>query len=262
MNVEAATRPGPVTVTPLDGGALWRVVIGGSKGNVMDAALMDALTAVFDEAGRTPALKALLLEGQGRHFSFGASVPEHLPGQVDGMLRRFHGLLLALLDCHVSVLAVVRGQCLGGGLELVTLCQRVFAAPDARLGQPEIALGVFAPVASVMLPERVGRRHAEDLCLSGRTVTAEQALAMGLVDELGDDPAGAALDYARRHLLPRSASSLRLAVRAVRAGLRARFVAELPPVEGLYREQLMATHDALEGLQAFIDKRAPAWTDA
>ncbi len=86
------------------------------------------------------------------------------------MLHRFHALLLALVDCAVPVLAAVRGQCLGGGLELVSLCHRIFAAPDARLGQPEIVLGVFAPVASLVLPERVGRRHAEDLCLSGRTV--------------------------------------------------------------------------------------------
>jgi cyclohexa-1,5-dienecarbonyl-CoA hydratase len=254
--------PDPVTVTPLDGGALWRVVIGGSKGNVIDAAVTGALTAVFAEAARAPGLKALLLEGQGRHFSFGASVPEHLPGQVEGMLRRFHGMLLALLDSHVSVLAVVRGQCLGGGLELVTLCQRVFAAPDARLGQPEIALGVFAPAASLVLAERVGRRHAEDLCLSGRTLGADEARAMGLVDEIADDPAEAALAYARRHLLPRSASSLRFAVRAVRAGLRARLAVELPALERLYLDELMATHDAVEGLQAFLDKRAPDWRDA
>lgn len=262
MNAEPATTPHPVSVEHLEGGALWRVTLGGSKGNIIDAALMEALTAVFAEAGRPPALKALLLEGQGKHFSFGASVPEHLPGQVGDMLRRFHGLLLALLDSHVSVLAAVRGQCLGGGLELVMLCQRVFAAPDARLGQPEIVLGVFAPVASVMLPERVGRRHAEDLCLSGRTVAADEALAMGLVDELADDPAEAALVYARQHLLPRSASSLRCAVRALRVGLRARFAAELPAVERLYLDELMATHDAVEGLHAFLEKRAPAWRDA
>lgn len=257
-----ATGGGPLAVEPLEGGAVWRVTLGGSKGNILDAALMDALAGAFDEAARAPALKALVLEGQGKHFSFGASVPEHLPGQVDGMLRRFHDLLLKLLDSHVPVLAVVRGQCLGGGLELVTLCQRVFAAPDARLGQPEIVLGVFAPVASLVLAERVGRRHAEDLCLSGRAVDVQEARAMGLVDEVADDPWAAALDYARQHLLPRSASSLRFAVRAVRAGLRERFAAELPAMERLYLDELMATHDALEGLQAFLEKRAPAWRNA
>ena len=253
---------GPVSIERLEGGALWRVGLGGSKGNVLDTALCDALAGVFRDAASTPALKALLLEGEGRHFSFGASVQEHLPGEVAGMLRRFHDLLLGLLDSSVTVLAVVRGQCLGGGLELVMLCHRVFAARDARLGQPEIALGVFAPAASLVLPERVGRRHAEDLCLSGRSLGAEEALAIGLVDELAEDPREAALAYARTHLLPRSASSLRYAVRALRAGLRSRLGVELPAIEKLYLEGLMSTADASEGLQAFLDKRAPAWKDA
>jgi cyclohexa-1,5-dienecarbonyl-CoA hydratase len=168
-----------------------------------------------------------------------------------------------MVDCAVPLLAAVRGQCLGGGLELVTACHRVFAARDARLGQPEIVLGVFAPFASVALAERVGRRHAEDLCLTGRNVTSEEALAIGLVDELCDgDPAERALAYARQHLLPRSASSLRFAVRAARHGLRARLAAELPAVERLYLDELMASADAVEGLTAFLEKRPPAWKDA
>ncbi len=251
-----------VSVERLEGGAVWRVGLGGSKGNVIDAALTASLTEVFAEAGRTQELKALLLEGQGRHFSFGASVQEHLPGQVADMLRRFHSLLLGLVDCAVPVLGVVRGQCLGGGLELVSLAHRVFAAPDARLGQPEILLGVFAPAASLVLPERIGRRQAEDLCLSGRTVEAREALALGLVEEIHEDPGAAALDWTRQHLLEHSASSLRFATRAVRAGLRARLAAEIPLVEQLYLDGLMGTHDAVEGLQAFLDKRPANWRNA
>jgi cyclohexa-1,5-dienecarbonyl-CoA hydratase len=253
----------PVSRASLDDGALWRVTIGGSKGNVIDATATDALTRVFEEAARAPALRAIVLEGHGAHFSFGASVQEHLPEQVAGMLRRFHGLLLALLDSSVVVLAAVRGQCLGGGLEVVTLCHRVFAARDARLGQPEIQLGVFAPAASLLLAERVGRRHAEDLCLTGRSVAADAALAMGLVDEIVDgDPAEHALVWARAHLLPRSASSLRYAVRAVRAGLRRRLAEELSGIERLYLDELMRTGDAVEGLTAFLEKRPPAWRHA
>ena len=254
---------GPLQIERLDGGALWRVTLGGSKGNILDAALTDALAAVVSEASRTPSLKALCLEGAGTHFSFGASVQEHLPDQVEGMLRRFHGLISALLDSSVITLAAVRGQCLGGGLELVTTCHRIFAARDAKLGQPEIALGVFAPAASVLLAERVGRRHAEDLCLSGRVVGADEALRMGLVDELVEgDPTTAALAWARTYLLPRSASSLRHAARAVRSGMRDRVADDLAEVERQYLTGLMATHDAVEGLTAFLEKRPPQWRDA
>jgi cyclohexa-1,5-dienecarbonyl-CoA hydratase len=252
---------GPVVVDRLEGGALWRVTLGGSKGNVLDAALMDALTLVFREAARTPELRAICLEGEGAHFSFGASVQEHLPDRLADMLRRFDALIRALLESAVVTLAAVRGQCLGGGLELVALCHRVIAAPDAKFGQPEIVLGVFAPVASIVLADRMGRGGAEDLCLSGRTITADEALRLGLVDEIaGADPMDAALAYARAHLVPRSASSLRLAVRAARAGLTARLASDVPRLERLYLDELMATHDAVEGLQAFLEKRAPVWS--
>ncbi|MCC7033988.1 MAG: enoyl-CoA hydratase/isomerase family protein [Acidobacteria bacterium] len=254
---------GPLAVEQLDGGAVWRVAIGGSKGNVLDAVATDALAALFREAAAAPHLKAICLEGQGPHFSFGASVQEHLPPDAGAMLARFHGAILAMLDSAVPVLAAVRGQCLGGALELVSVCHRVFAARDAKLGQPEILLGVFAPVASVVLADRVGRGAADDLCLSGRSVTADEAWRLRLVDEVADaDPADAALAWARTHLLPKSASSLRYAVRAARASLRARLAAELPGIERLYLDGLMSTADALEGLNAFVERRPPAWRDA
>lgn len=246
----------------LDHGACWRVTFGGTKGNILDRATLAELAATFTRAQTDRTLKAICLEGAGSHFSFGASVQEHLPAEVPAMLAALRGLVLDLLESGVVVLAAVRGQCLGGGLELASVCHRVFASPESRLGQPEIALGVFAPLASIVLPARVGRAHGEDLCLTGRIVPAAEAKAMGLVDEIAADPADAALAWARTHLLPRSASSLRLAVRAVRSDLAARIRTELPVLEALYIKELMATADAVEGLQAFLDKRPPAWRDA
>lgn len=252
----------PLAATQLDDGAIWRVAIGGSKGNILDGAVMEALTGLFHDAAAAPHLKAICLEGQGAHFSFGASVAEHLPPHAEAMLAAFHRAVLAMVDCSVPVLAAVRGQCLGGGLELVSLCHRVVAAHDARMAQPEIMLGVFAPVASVVLAGRVGRGAADDLCLSGRSVTADEALAMRLVDQIAADPAEAAIAWARTHLLPKSASSLRYAVRASRTGLRARLTTELPALERLYLDGVMSTADALEGLNAFIERRPVEWRDA
>jgi cyclohexa-1,5-dienecarbonyl-CoA hydratase len=143
------------------------------------------------------------------------------------------------------------------------MCHRLFASADAKFGQPEIALGVFAPIASIVLPERVGRAHAEDLCLTGRMVGAQEGLAMGLVDEVtAGDPADAAIAWAQTHFSARSASSLRFAVQAIRADLAARIRVELPALEAAYVNELMATHDAVEGLQAFLDKRPPSWRNA
>jgi cyclohexa-1,5-dienecarbonyl-CoA hydratase len=250
---------GPVTVEKLEGGAYWDVELSGSKGNVLDSRLIEALTAVFEEAEDTRELKAVCLRGKGKDFSFGASVREHLPEEVGEMLPRFHRLFRAIDASGVATLAAVRGQCLGGGLELASFCHRVFAAPDAKLGQPEIVLGVFAPIASLVLPERIGRANAEELCLTGRILEANEAKEMGLVDAVTDEPEAAALEYARKHLLPRSASSLRYAVRALRLSLSRRLEQELGRLESLYLEDLMATEDAVEGIRAFVEKRPPLW---
>lgn len=251
-----------VRVEPVEEGAVWRVAFGAAKGNVLDRPLVAELTEVFQRARREAGLKAIVLEGQGEHFSFGASVHEHLPEHVAGMLRGFHGLFGAIFDSAVVSVAALRGACLGGGLELAAACHRVYASPDAKLGQPEVALGVFAPVASLLLAERVGRPAAEDLCLSGRTVGGEEALLIGLVDGLADDPAVPALAYLRERVLSHSASSLRFAVRAVRAGYAERFRSEIAKLERLYLDELMQTADAVEGIRAFLDKRKPEWSDA
>ena len=255
-------RDGPVRLEALDGGAIWRAVLNTPKANILDMEKAGLLSDIFTVAAAAKDLKAVVIEGEGPHFSFGASVQEHLPETIEAMLTGFHRLFHTMLDASVVTLAAVRGQCLGGGLELAMFCNRLFAAPDARLGQPEIVLGVFAPVASVMLAERVGRSRAEDLCLSGRSVTAEEGLAIGLVDAIEDDPGAAALAWARKHLLPRSAISLRYAVRAARAGFADRFRADLAAVERLFLQDLMSTHDAKEGLVAFLEKREPRWTNA
>jgi cyclohexa-1,5-dienecarbonyl-CoA hydratase len=255
------TNGKPIRVEELDDGAIWRVVLATPKANILDMEKTELLCAVFDRARELHSLKAILIDAEGPHFSFGASVEEHLPGKCDAMIKGFHRLFGRILDSSVVTLAAVRGQCLGGALELVSVCHRIFATADAKLGQPEIVLGVFAPVASVLLSERVGRGAAEDLCLSGRSLPADEAQRLGLVDEIADDPTEAALAYARQHLLPRSASSLRFAVRAARVGFAKRFRRDLGEVERLYLEDLMSTADAKEGLQSFLEKRKPNWMD-
>jgi cyclohexa-1,5-dienecarbonyl-CoA hydratase len=251
-----------VRLESLDGGVVWRVWLATPKANILDMDKVERLDALFARAAAERDLKAVEIEGEGPHFSFGASVEEHLPGKFESMIPGFHRLFELLFDSEVTTLAAVRGQCLGGALELASLCNRVFAAPDATMGQPEIALGVFAPVASVALPDRIGRSRAEDLCLSGRSIGADEALRIGLVDLVTDDPGAAALAYAREHLARHSASSLRLAQRALRGAYRERFRQELKSVEQLYIETLMATEDANEGLNAFIEKRAPSWRNS
>jgi len=254
-------KDGPVRLEALEGGAIWRAILSTPKANILDMEKCEILSGIFAEAADAKNLKAVILEGEGPHFSFGASVQEHLPEQIETMLHGFHGLFYSILDARVVTLAAVQGQCLGGAMELAIFCNRLFAAPGAVFGQPEISLGVIAPVASVMLADRVGRGRAENLLLTGGSMSAAEGLAIGLVDELAESPGAAALEYAREHFLPKSASSLRFAVQAARAGFEGRVRTELAEVERLFLQELITTADAQEGLNAFLEKRQAGWNN-
>ena len=250
---------GPLKVWSERDGKLLRLRLSRPKANLIDAEMIAALNFALAEHQADAGLLAVLLDHEGPHFSFGASVEEHLPGRCADMLRTLHALIIRLLDTPVPVLVAIDGQCLGGGLELALSGHLIFAAPGAMLGQPEIKLAVFAPAASCLLAERIGRARAEDLLFSGRGIGAGEALRMGLVNAIDDDPEAAALAYFDEHLSNLSASSLRYAVSAARLGFAERVKAKLAEAEELYLGGLMETNDAVEGLRAFIEKRPAVW---
>lgn len=241
------------------GGALLRLRLARPKANIVDASMIAALHAGLDAHRASPGLRGVLLDAEGPHFSFGAKVEEHLADRCAQMLASLHALLLAMVEFPLPILVAVRGQCLGGGLEVALAGGPIFAGVDAQFGQPEIKLGVFAPAASCLLGWRVNQGAAEDLLWTGRSVDGAAALAMGLVKTLSDDPEGAALAYFDEHLAPRSAAALACAVAAVRAPRARELRLRLAEVERLYLERLMRTRDANEGLAAFLERRTPAW---
>jgi cyclohexa-1,5-dienecarbonyl-CoA hydratase len=240
-------------------GQLLRLRLARPKANLIDAAMIAALDAAFAAHADHRGLLAALVDHEGPNFSFGASVEEHLPGQCAQMIRGLHTLIERMLEWPKPILMAVRGQCLGGGLEFASAANLLFASPQAQFGQPEMKLAVFAPAASCLLPERAGQAHAEDLLYSGRSIDAPTALAWGLVNQLAEDPAAAALEYFDSHLATKSAASLYYAVCAARAPYAKRVKQRLAEVERLYLDGLMNTRDAVEGLQAFLEKRAPKW---
>ena len=240
-------------------GALLRLRLDRPKANICDAAMIAALQAALDAHRGHAALRGVLLDAEGSHFSFGASVEEHLAERCAGMRASLHALILTMVEFPKPILVAVRGQCLGGGLEIAMGGGPIFATPDSQLGQPEMKLGVFAPAASCLLPWRVNQSAAEDLLWSGRSLNGTQAQAIGLVHALADDPEAAALAYFDEHLAPKSAAALACAVAAVRAPRVRELRERLAEVERLYLDTLMKTHDANEGLAAFLARRQPHW---
>src|SRR5512132_26528 len=217
MRAEAIAATALVKVWLEHDGALLRLRLARPKANLVDGAMIAVLHGAFVEYRDHAGLRAVLLDAEGPHFSFGASVEEHLPDHCATMLASLHALILAMLEFPAPILVAVRGQCLGGGLEVALAGGLIFAAPDAQIGQPEMKLGVFAPAASCLLPHRVNQPAAEDLLFSGRSIGSAEAHAVGLVHTIADDPEAAALAYFDAHLANKSGAALGCALAAARA---------------------------------------------
>ena len=241
-----------------------RLTFNAPKANVLDAAMMEELRQALEAHGREPQLKLLQFTGAGDHFSFGASVAEHTRELAPGMLKQFHGLFHLLMDLAVPTAALVSGQCLGGGLELAIMCNVLFVDESARLGQPEITLGVFPPPASLILPMKIGQARADELLLSGRSIKGAEAQVMGLAFRCAPDKEAMlaeAEEWTIKQILPKSASSLRFAVEAARATFNDTLLERLSRLEKIYITKLMATDDAVEGIAAFLERRPPIWVN-
>jgi cyclohexa-1,5-dienecarbonyl-CoA hydratase len=239
-----------------------RMTLNAPKGNVLDMAMMGEIHTGLNALKNEPQVKLIQFTGAGPHFSFGAAVGEHSREKAPAMLEQFHGLFYALMDLAIPTAALVSGQCLGGGLEFALMCNFLFADDTARLGQPEITLAVFAPPASLILPLKAGQARADDLLLTGRSITATEAKGMGLAAEAYESREAmmAGVDrWVTTHILPKSASSFRIAVRAARLAFNEAVRDGLRKLEKMYVSELMATHDANEGIAAFLDRRTATW---
>ncbi len=230
--------------------------------NILTIEMMQEICGVLDDVIERTSLKALLIEGDGKAFCAGVDIADHAPERVKPMLEAFHGIFRRLRRVPCATVAAVRGAALGGGAELVTFCDVVIAAEDAKLGQPEIKVGVFPPVAALHYPRRIGVARTLGLLLSGETLSATDALRIGLVDHVVPTEGFAEAVEARvARLRVHSAAVLQLTKRAVLEADGLDFDVALPMLEDIYRYELMTLADAEEGLRAFADKRRPVWRD-
>jgi cyclohexa-1,5-dienecarbonyl-CoA hydratase len=243
-----------------DAGDAVRLVLARPPLNVIDLALAKEITAALLGLRGRDALRAVVIAAEGRAFSAGVSIEDHLPGRAEVMIPAFHDVFRALRGLEVATVAVVHGAALGGGCELAGFCDFVIASEEATFGLPEIKLASFPPVAAVHFPTRIGRARTLQLILTGETLDARKAERIGLADVVV--PA-AELEAAEKETLARlrdkSATALRHARRAVQHGDG--FDERLAAAEAIFLGSLMKTEDASEGLYAFLEKRPPSWRD-
>jgi cyclohexa-1,5-dienecarbonyl-CoA hydratase len=229
--------------------------------NVIDLQMAREIRQALAEIESRPDVSVIVIEGDSRAFSAGVDIKAHLPEQIQEMLTGFHAVICAIVASRKVTIAAVRGACLGGGAELAAVCDIVYTASDATWGFPEIKLGCYPPVATVVLAALIGQKRATELILTGRSFSGDEAAAMGLATravasgQLGDVVEGTLNEL--RHLSP---TALALAKKAIYAWDAIHFDKGLARAEKIYLEELVSTPDAREGIIAFLEKRAPKWT--
>lgn len=245
-------------------GAIATVTIDNPPVNALHPDVSDALHAHFDEIGSRPELRAVVLTGAGKHFVAGADL-NHIQSLDAYAAERFVLRVQAMQDaigCLAQpVIAAINGTALGGGCELAMACDIRIAEEQARLGQPEVTLGLIPGAGGTQnLPRLVGTGRAKRLLFTGDRIGAEEALRIGLVDEVV--PTGSSLERAHE-LAARIAANAPLAVaaakKAVTLGMQMS-VLDAHRLEASLFVSLIESKDLAEGTKAFFEKRAPTFT--
>ena len=228
--------------------------------NIINLQMLDELNAAWSEVEDLKAQVAVISGAGERAFSAGVDVADHAPGRIEITLVKFHQLILRMRKSDCISIAAVHGNTLGGGAELAMMCDLVIAAEGSQIGQPEIGLGCYPPIAVAYLPGAVGFHKASEMVLTGEPVSASEAERIGIVNKVVPrDKMTEIVDGYVRKLLTRSSAVLALAKRALREGAGSHFESALDRAHELYIRDLIRTDDMLEGMNAFLEKRPPAW---
>ncbi|MGB9627685.1 MAG: enoyl-CoA hydratase/isomerase family protein [Thermodesulfobacteriota bacterium] len=230
--------------------------------NVLNIEMMGEINSYLEDLKKEKSLKLLVIQAMGKAFSAGVDVGEHMGDLAPKMIETFHKMFRFMDVLKVPSVAIVNGSALGGGCELALYCDMVVATEKSKFGQPEIQVGVFPPIAALMFPRLIGRKKAMELILLGETISAQEALNLGLINKVIPE---ASLQEEVNGFIEKfkklSGIVLKLAKEATLAGLNEELDKGLRTIEKIYLEDLMTSHDAVEGLKAFLEKRKPTWKD-
>jgi len=236
------------------------IVLNNPPVNIMTQAMMQEINAVLEKLTGDPGVHVLIFKAEGKHFSAGADVGEHTKEKCQEMIPEFMKLFYNLNKITCPVIAVVQGMALGGGCELVMFCDMVVASEKAKFGQPEIAVGVFPPVAVAVLPHLTGRNRAMELLLSGNIIAAAEAEKIGLINKVFpvEDFEEETAEFVSG-FTSKSPAVLRITKKIINRGLYDSVLSAMMAAEENYLHDLMDTEDANEGIRAFLEKRNPVW---
>jgi cyclohexa-1,5-dienecarbonyl-CoA hydratase len=237
-----------------------RVWLARPKHNVMNIPMMKELNRILESLKQDISLKCLVILGEGPSWCAGVDVGDHKPDMVDEMISTFNRIFELIEGLDIPTIAAVQGACLGGGMEVAIACDIIIASRKALFGQPEVKLGFFPPYAAIRLPALVGPAKAIDICTTGRTFGADEALSLGMISRSVDpDQFDGAVAKMIEEIQTSSPLILRLNKLAVKKHLGMDCDKALAGVSDMFLNTLMKTEDTLEGIASFYEKRKPVW---
>jgi len=242
-------------------GAVATIRLDRPPANAISRQVSDELRDAVLEAGERDDVRAMVVWGGPKIFAAGADIKDMVgwgPEEVRPVVSALGDALVVLEEVPKLTIAAIEGYCLGGGCELALACDFRFAAQDAELGQPEIALGIIPGAGGTQrLPRLVGHARARELVYSGRRVGADEALRIGLVDAV-TPPNGA--HQVAAEVAGRYARGPTRALAAAKKAMNAAALGDIRRGLGVERDVfvgLFATEDQKEGMKAFLEKREP-----
>lgn len=239
---------------------IGKIILNNGPLNILTIKMMEQINKALEGFLGDQSLKAVIFDHAGKVFSAGVDIGDHMGDKAPIMIKEFHRIFRNLNKLKCPTIASIKGAALGGGCEIAIFCDIVLTSDKAKFGQPEIKVGVFPPIAVLAFPQIIGNKKAFELIMLGEIIDAKEAHRLGISNyvfpiesyeqefskfiETFNDLSTIVLQYTKK---------------AFNIAVGFDFETQLDKVEEFYLEELMATHDANEGLQSFLEKRSPNW---
>ena len=228
--------------------------------NILTISMMEQINNALERFLKDESLKAVIFDHNGKAFSAGVDIADHIGEKAPKMIKEFHGIFRNLYKLKCPTIASIKGAALGGGCEIATFCDVVISSDKAKFGQPEIKVGVLPPIAVLAFPQIIGNKKAFELIMLGEIIDAKEAYRLGISNHVFPFES---YEQQFREFLKSfddiSTIILKYTKKAFIKALGIDFESKLDEIEEFYLKELMSTHDANEGLQAFLEKRSPNW---
>ncbi|MBI3895644.1 MAG: enoyl-CoA hydratase/isomerase family protein [Acidobacteria bacterium] len=230
--------------------------------NVLTIDMMEEMSRAIEKLHEHHQVRVILLRASSdcQFFSAGVAAEDSRPDRAFQMLEALQAVFRSMLETSKPVVTIVNGPAIGGGCELAALGDIIVATPKARFAQPEIRLGVFPPLASVILPHVIGYKRALEMILMGEPLSAQEALRLGLVSRMvPEESLNAEVNKILDKITAQSAPVLETSKKVLYDTIGLPIGEALKKSINIFLNQLMDLDDAQEGLRAAIENRKPVW---